>query len=108
MSANERQVGGQHYGPGSTIQHWDWARGLPYLSGVLTKYVCRHKTSGKPNDLEKALHYAEKIEEPPKIVTLEALREVYQLTPLELEICQRAMSGDTVIDLVAELLRNPR
>ena len=105
MKANERQVGGQHYGPGKSFMHWDWAvaNNLPYLEGVLTKYVCRWKTSGKPDDRAKALHYAEKLREvqapggrntswerPKEIKLLPELVAAYKLTFVEAEICMLA------------------
>lgn len=62
ISANDRQVGGTHYKKGS-IQHWDLvhALGLHYLQGCATKYVTRWKEKNGAQDLEKALHYIDKI-----------------------------------------------
>ena len=59
-SANERQVGGAHYG--SAIQHWDYviANDLDYFQGQITKYVTRHKKKHGLQDLEKAKHFLEK------------------------------------------------
>lgn len=60
---NKIQVGGDHYR--SEYQHWDFIEdwNLTYLIGCATKYVCRaYKKSGKM-DLEKALHYIDKIAE---------------------------------------------
>lgn len=63
MSANERQVGGAHYT--GDIQHWDlvWHYGLSYLPGCITKYACRYARKNGREDLEKALHFAEKYAE---------------------------------------------
>jgi hypothetical protein len=60
MSANERQVGGKHYGKG--FQHWDFvdAQNLDYFQGQITKYVCRWKDKNGVEDLEKAKHFLEK------------------------------------------------
>lgn len=60
MSANDRQVGGDHYK--RDYQHWDLMAelGTPYLPGVLTKYVERHPKKEGRKDLEKSVHYAEK------------------------------------------------
>ena len=64
MSANDRQVGGDHY-TRLTIQPWDamqaWMtpeefRG--FLKGNVIKYLARTKN---PNDLLKAQHYLEKL-----------------------------------------------
>src|ERR1700747_378792 len=59
-SANERQIGGQHYS--STYQHWDWVVDvrLAYHPGNASKYLARwRKKNGLP-DLEKAVHYLDK------------------------------------------------
>src|SRR5215469_10587897 len=60
MSANQRQVGGDHYQ--SQIQHWDYviANNLDYFQAQITKYVTRWKKKGGIRDLEKALHFLEK------------------------------------------------
>lgn len=68
MSANERQVGGDHYKGGAcphcgeSIEHWDLIEIFdldPYQYSV-TKYVLRHKRKAGVQDLEKALHHLEK------------------------------------------------
>jgi hypothetical protein len=63
MSANNRQVGGSHYA--AAIQHWDivvkWH--VPYLEAQVMKYVTRCHKKNKRQDLEKALHFAEKLHE---------------------------------------------
>lgn len=58
---NSRQVGGEHYRR-TGMQHWDLMVALraPYLVGCLTKYVERHGEKGGRQDLDKAIHYAEK------------------------------------------------
>lgn len=61
--ANERQVGGEHY-KAATYQHWDWAAenfGEGYFLGNITKYVTRWRNKNGVQDLEKALHYADKL-----------------------------------------------
>lgn len=62
MSANDHQVGGKHYTLHQT-QHWDWAQHLPYLEGNATKYIGRHTRKNGVEDIEKALHYLQKIVE---------------------------------------------
>lgn len=69
MSANERQVGGDHY-RGKAIQPWDamraWLgrRGLEaYLRGNLIKYTARYPDKGGDVDLAKAGHYLQKLQE---------------------------------------------
>lgn len=61
MSANRRQVGGQHYA-GRKIQHWDYASQLGYLEGSISKYIDRWQSKGDPlENLEKAGHYLQKL-----------------------------------------------
>lgn len=61
MSANEKQVGGEHYRQ-QKIQHWDLVAelGLDYYVGNITKYLFRWRDKNGVEDLEKALHYMEK------------------------------------------------
>ena len=62
MSANERQVGGDHY-KGAAMEHWDFVikSGLGYLRGCTSKYVYRWKDKDGLSDLKKAGHYIEKL-----------------------------------------------
>lgn len=59
-SANERQVGGEHYA--TSIQHWDFAAAnhYDYFQGQITKYVDRWKRKNGIQDLEKAAHFLQK------------------------------------------------
>lgn len=63
--ANKRQVGGTHYQvPGE--QHWDriWRLyGRGYFVGCATKYIERYHLKGGTNDLEKAIHFLQKLKE---------------------------------------------
>jgi hypothetical protein len=61
LSANTKQVGGNHYQ--TTIQPWDFiiANNLGYLEGNVVKYVSRWKDKGGVQDLEKARHYLDKL-----------------------------------------------
>lgn len=64
-NANMRQVGGKHYG-GGALQHWDYTvRCLNnrYLEGQITKYVARHAEKNKGEDVQKAMHYLQKLRE---------------------------------------------
>ena len=56
-SANEIQVGGDHYR--SVYQHWDWVTDLNihYLVACSTKYLTRWRKKNGLEDLEKSLHY---------------------------------------------------
>lgn len=67
MAANDTQVGGTHYTPGSKLQHWDLAImfGWDPFQYQITKYVMRwkdkHNTPEKRlEDLEKARHFLDK------------------------------------------------
>lgn len=59
--ANNKQIAGDHYK--SKSQHWDWVveLGLDYLPAQITKYVTRWRKKNGVEDLEKALHYTEKM-----------------------------------------------
>jgi len=61
MSANDKQIGGEHYI--SPIQPWDYiaANGIGFFEGNVIKYVSRWKTKGGIEDLRKAQHYLEKL-----------------------------------------------
>lgn len=60
--ANSRQVGGNHYKTGAE-EHWDLVAryGVGYLEGCATKYVSRWRKKNGVQDLEKAIHYVDKI-----------------------------------------------
>ena len=67
-TANDRQVGGDHYRQASAKvageQHWDrmWRLyGRGYFVGCITKYTERYHLKGGIQDLEKAKHYIEKL-----------------------------------------------
>jgi hypothetical protein len=66
MSANDRQVGGDHYKQENTPQHWDVVIALnwDYLTGAATKYLWRLGRKGDEakaiEDITKAIHYLEK------------------------------------------------
>lgn len=61
MSANDRQIGGEHY-KGKAIEHWDIVaqHNLDYFQGQITKYVMRWKKKGGVQDLQKAKHFLDK------------------------------------------------
>lgn len=63
MSANERQVGGEHYR--SEYQHWDFAADaeLGYFEGQISKYAMRHRFKNGLQDLEKSIHFTDKLVE---------------------------------------------
>jgi hypothetical protein len=61
MSANDKQVGGSHYN--TKIKPWDaildW--GLGYLDGSAVKYLSRWHKKGGIQDIEKAIHFLQKL-----------------------------------------------
>jgi hypothetical protein len=68
MSANDRQVGGEHYNPGNdeVIPHWDFCTIVQadYLQGYASKYIMRWRQMPKEKslqDLNKAKHIVEKM-----------------------------------------------
>ena len=62
ISANEQQVGGEHYAV-KAIQPWDFiiANDIGYLEGNIIKYISRWKDKGGVEDLKKAQHYLQKL-----------------------------------------------
>jgi hypothetical protein len=82
MNANDAQQVPTHYL--SSHIHWDYViRALDnrYLEGNITKYVVRHRKKAGMRDLEKALHYADKL-----IESVEEGLVVPILAPLGYEI----------------------
>jgi hypothetical protein len=61
-SANAKQVSGKHYKE-KIIQPWDYiyANNLGYFEGNCVKYVSRWRDKGGIADLQKAIHYLEKL-----------------------------------------------
>lgn len=62
-TANEVQHGGTHYVKHGRLQHWDVVAhfGLGYFEGQATKYLFRWRDKGGILDLEKAIHYIQKL-----------------------------------------------
>ena len=61
-NANAKQVSGKHYKE-KEIQPWDYiyANNIGYFEGNCVKYVSRWKDKGGIADLQKAIHYLEKL-----------------------------------------------
>jgi len=61
-TANETQIGGDHY-KAKSIQPWDFiaANQIGYFEGNIVKYVSRWRNKGGINDLKKARHYLDKL-----------------------------------------------
>ena len=64
MSVYEKQIGGSNYLK-MKIQPSEFANknNLPFAEGNAIKYICRHIYKGGKEDLKKAKHYIEMIEE---------------------------------------------
>ena len=56
----KKQVGGHHY-KSMTIQPIEFihVNKLGWCEGNIVKYICRHKSKGQIEDLNKVIHYAE-------------------------------------------------
>ena len=62
QSALNVQVGGEHY-KNLAIQPVEYihANNLSFLEGNVVKYITRHKTKNKAQDIRKVIHYAQLI-----------------------------------------------
>lgn len=80
--ANEYQVGGEHYL--AKFQHWDLAaeNRLGYFEGQVTKYLTRWRKKNGTQDLDKAMHYLQKLIE---VIQDGTLSLPFCRTPLMLE-----------------------
>ena len=58
----EKQVGGKHY-KNMKIQPAEFINEnkLFFAEGNAIKYICRHQSKGKEEDVKKAIHYLEMI-----------------------------------------------
>ena len=58
----EKQVGGNHYSK-MKIQPAEFINEnkLLFAEGNAIKYICRHSSKGKEQDIKKAIHYLEMI-----------------------------------------------
>lgn len=121
-SANETQVGGEHYK--RAVQHWDVAalHDIPYLEARALAYLLRYKHKGRPKeDLQKCRHFVQKIRElhalgvyeprvekgktPPTYV-LEELSRAHELEKHEMEMVfslVRWFNVNTLDELIAQL-----
>ncbi len=63
MSANDIQIGGDHFKRFGDIQPWDIvvAWDLGYFEGNIVKYVSRWSRKNGVEDLKKARHYLDKL-----------------------------------------------
>lgn len=67
MAASDRQVGGEHYKtldvqPWDVIDAWPWDQRFGFYRGNALKYLMRAGRKGPATeDLQKAVHYIEKL-----------------------------------------------
>jgi len=63
--ANGKQIGGSHYKELKGPQPWDCvlAWNLGYLDGTALKYIARWRLKGGIQDIQKAIHFLEKLVE---------------------------------------------
>ena len=91
MTANDRQVAGDHYRKVPGEQHWDRVHrlGLNYFQAMITRYVERYRDKNGLQDLEKAKHFLE------KLIELErAGRAAAVMTAEELTMARRELWSD--------------
>lgn len=76
-----RQVGGDHY-KSNAIQPWTYiiANELGYLEGNIVKYITRWRDKGGLQDIDKVIHYAEKLKEVEEIKKLREEHDGIQRT----------------------------
>ena len=62
MSAYDKQIGGSHY-KNYEIQPSEFVNKnkILFAEGNAIKYICRHSSKGKKEDILKAIHYLEMI-----------------------------------------------
>lgn len=109
---NIRQVGGRHYCTGGdNYQHWDLVAetGMGYFEGQVTKYVSRWRKKNGIQDLQKALHFLEKLitistdrdrdRDRTHITKVKRFAEAAKLTAVEYTIIQDMVSWHQVDDL---------
>lgn len=63
MSANNKQIAGNHYKQFKGSEPWDVisAWNLGYLDGTAVKYIARWRHKNGIEDLRKAIHFLEKL-----------------------------------------------
>lgn len=96
MPANERQVAGNHYRR-FAIQAWDIINmfGLGYFDGNAVKYLLRWRHKGGVEDLEKAMHFIEKLIEIEKEKAAFTLPEAWNIPSAESEPEFKTVTLDT-------------
>lgn len=100
-SANDIQHGGDHY-KGAKFQHWDLIAKchIGYLEGCATKYASRWRKKNGIEDLNKAIHYVDKLIEcvkegyrPTGCALIEDLTQFFQDNDIQANWEKRAIQG---------------
>lgn len=101
LTANDRQVGGDHYKKRNVLQHWDIVAmlNLDYFQGNISKYVFRWRDKDGVKDLKKAQHYVQ------KYIEVEEARANGTLTRQILERAIRELEGIESEDEEADAYR---
>ena len=62
MAATDEQIGGNHYKE-MAIQpiEFIFKNNIPFMEANIIKYICRHKTKNKAEDIKKVIHYCKLI-----------------------------------------------
>ncbi len=62
MAATDEQIGGNHYKE-MVIQpiEFIFKNNIPFMEANIIKYICRHKTKNKAEDIKKVIHYCKLI-----------------------------------------------
>ena len=107
---NDRQVGGSHYRAG--YQHWDLVvnNNIRYLEAQITKYVTRWRKKNGVQDVQKSIHYLDKLQsclengqlafpEPREAKDLDQFAQENQLGDVEKTIFYLVMTYTTFDDL---------
>lgn len=58
MSANRRQIGGNHYEMAISPIEYISKNKLGFIEGNVVKYISRHKRKNKDEDIKKIIDYA--------------------------------------------------
>lgn len=108
MSANDTQIGGNHYR--SSAQHWDFAAhnfGRGYFKGQITKYLARWRKKGGVQDLQKAEHFLRKLielEDIPPAITVDEFIAANEIPAEEAEIIKIVTLGGAALKTAEEKL----
>jgi hypothetical protein len=97
MTANNKQIGGNHYK--STMECWDYivANDLGFLEGTAIKYITRWRKKNGIEDIKKAIHVLEKLVEihtsvpdpKPSIMDVRLKPSSVGLKPMDVSNCER-------------------